>query len=204
VVLTGAGRAFCYGADADELHEGEGALPTLELLQTAIRDLAELERPVIAAVNGFATGAGLDLALGCDLRVMSERAKLTSAFVRFGLVPDGGSTYTLPAAIGLARASEMVLSGQPIDAATALSWGLVNRVVPSAEVLPVALAWAGELAQGPARAMGRAKRLLRAGAASSLERALGAEAAEQELRFADAEFKEGLRAHAEKRPPRFE
>ena len=203
IVLTGSGRAFCYGADAEELREGTGALPTLEMFQSVIREIASVPRPVIAAVNGFATGAGFDLALACDLRVLSEKAKLASAFLRFGLVPDGGSTHILPQLVGMARAAELVFTGRAIDAEEALRLGLANRVVPAAEVVDSAIDWAAELARGPYRAMGRAKRLLRTGPGLDLTAALQAEALEQRAQFEDAEFHEGLTAHLEKREPSF-
>jgi 2-(1,2-epoxy-1,2-dihydrophenyl)acetyl-CoA isomerase len=206
VVITGAGRGFCSGQDLAELPAHAGGIDVRARLTSdylpVIRAMATLEKPVIAAVNGVAAGAGLALALGCDLRVAAETATFVQAFVRRGLVPDAGATYLLPRVVGLGRALELSLLGDPVSAADAERMGLVNRVVPDAELMPAALEMAARLAAGP-RAVGLTKLLLR----QSLDRTL----AEQCAREADAQaeavstedFAEGLAAFREKRPPRF-
>lgn len=203
LVLTGAGQSFCQGADPGELLEGEGALPTLELLQTVIKDVATMPKPVIAAINGAATGAGLDLALAADLRILSESATVASGFLQLGLVPDGGSTYFLPRLVGQTRAAELVLTGRALESDEALRWGLVNRVVARRQVVDEARDWAQELGDGPLAAIGRAKSLLLGNAGRDLGSALAAEAEAQAHALAHEEFREGIHAHLEKREAKF-
>jgi enoyl-CoA hydratase/carnithine racemase len=199
LVLTGAGhRAFCFGADMSALDAPSAAErrarfeTLLPLFQGVIRRLAGSPVAVIAALNGFATGAGLDLALACDLRVATSRAKLGSAFVGLGLVPDGGGTYHLPQLVGTARALELILGAEPIDALTALEIGLVNRVVEPDQLATVAGELAHRLAGQPRAAVGLARRLVRQAAGVSLDEALAAEARAQ-LRCAEsAEFEEAI------------
>jgi 2-(1,2-epoxy-1,2-dihydrophenyl)acetyl-CoA isomerase len=145
----------------------------------------------------------MSLALACDLRVAGEHARFVQAFVGVGLVPDSGSTHLLPALIGPARALEMALGGAPVLAATALEWGLVNRVVPDDEVEAAAVAWAQTLAAAPPKAVELIKRGLRRGAHSSLPDALEYEAWLQATAAATADHQEGVAAFLEKRPPRF-
>jgi len=203
IVLTGAGRAFCFGADAEELKSGETLGEALGLFQEVVRGMGSIGRPVIAAVNGFATGAGFDLALAADLRVVADRAKLSSAFVRFGLVPDGGSSLTLQRLVGRGRAYELMATGRVLDAEEARQWGIANRVLPAAEVVPAARLWATELARGPRRALARLKQLLDENVAADLPAALEVEARNQVACLKDAEFREGLEAYLAKREPDF-
>jgi 2-(1,2-epoxy-1,2-dihydrophenyl)acetyl-CoA isomerase len=183
LVLGGAGRAFSFGADlgtidaADPASRRQRFAALLPLFQRVIRQIADFPSPTLAALGGFATGAGFDLALACDLRIASERAKLGSAFVGLGLVPDGGGTYHLPRLVGTGRALEMILLGDAIEAREALALGLVNRVVPAADLEDAASELAARLAAVPRPAALHARRLLRSGAA--LAEALRAEARAQ-------------------------
>lgn len=185
VILTGAGRAFCWGADLAALVEGgvdrapERLRALLPLFQGVIRRLAASPLPVIAAINGFATGAGLDLALACDLRLAARRSRLGEAFILAGLVPDGGGTWFLPRLVGPAVAAEMALTGEPLEAERARELGLVNRVVAAADLLPSARALAGHLAGRDREALAETKRLLRENLARDLPAALQAEARAQ-------------------------
>jgi 2-(1,2-epoxy-1,2-dihydrophenyl)acetyl-CoA isomerase len=207
LILTGSGKAFCSGQDLGEL-PGEGAV---ELIGERLRQsynplvllLRELPKPVIAAINGVAAGAGLSLALACDLRVAAAGARLIVAFARIGLVPDCGMSYTLPRLIGQARAFELAARGGELDAVTALSWGMLNQVVPDDELLAAARALAEELARGPATVIGLIKRSLEQSQQVSLAQALELEAQAQELAGAHPDFAEGLAAFREKRPTRF-
>jgi enoyl-CoA hydratase/carnithine racemase len=202
VILTGAGRAFCWGADLAALVEGgvERAPDLLrELLprfQGVIRRIVESPLPVIAAINGFATGAGLDLALACDLRVAARRARLGEAFVLVGLVPDGGGTWFLPRLVGPAVAAEMALTGEPLEAERACDLGLVNRVVAAADLLPSSRALAKLLAERDRGALAETKRLLRANLARDLPAALEAEAEAQLARAATPSFAAAARRAA--------
>jgi 2-(1,2-epoxy-1,2-dihydrophenyl)acetyl-CoA isomerase len=205
VVVTGAGRAFCAGQDLRE--RGEGA-PGLDVelreryipLVLAIR---RLEKPVIAAVNGVAAGAGFSLALACDLRLMAETATLVAAFGRIGLVPDSGLSWFLPRLVGPASAARIVMVGDPLDAATAERMGLVDRVVPGASLLAEAQALAGRLAAGAPLALALSKRSLAFALEHDLETTLEFEAQLQATAGRSTDHAEGLRAFAEKRPPRF-
>lgn len=167
VVLTGAGRAFCSGQDLADLEAKyrEGDVPVLgERLRKGynplIRRMVELEKPVIAAVNGVAAGAGCSLALACDLRIASEKASLIEVFVNVGLVPDSGSSFFLPRLVGFGKAMEMCITGDKVSAAEALSLGLVSKVVPPDQLMPAAVDLARRLAAMPTRAIGLTKRLL--------------------------------------------
>lgn len=204
VILTGAGRGFCSGAD---LRGGEGEREFRRVLTdeynpliTAIR---ELPKPVLAAVNGVAAGAGVSLALACDLVYAAEEARFIQAFVRIGLVPDSGSTRSLVRALGRHRATALILSGEPLDAATARDVGLVNQVVPASELASHVWEAARQLAESPTRAVGYAKRLINIAEDVTLADSLAAEAAFQELAGRTEDHAEGVAAFAEKREPRF-
>ncbi len=148
--------------------------------------------PLIAAVNGAAIGAGCDLAMMCDLRIASERASFAESFVQIGLVPGDGGTWFLQRAIGYERAAEMTLTGDRIDAATALAWGLVSRVVPHDELLDEAHALAARIAKNPPHALRMAKRLLQESRTGLLESTLGMAAAMQPLAHRDAEHQQRI------------
>ncbi len=209
VLITGAGRAFSSGADLSEQRSGaEGELPDLserllELYNPIIRSVRELPKPVVAAVNGPAAGIGCALALACDLIVAAESAFFLLAFVNVGLVPDGGSTTTVPVRIGAARAAEMAMLGERVGAAKALEWGLINRVVPDDDLDQSATLLLAHLAHGPTKAYANIKRLLNRTLYPELAGQLDAEAMAQKDQGQTADFVEGVLAFAEKRPPRF-
>jgi 2-(1,2-epoxy-1,2-dihydrophenyl)acetyl-CoA isomerase len=210
VVLTGAGRAFCAGQDLAELQDGyeRGTAPDLGRLlrdryHPVILGIRHLEKPVVAAVNGIAAGAGCSLALACDLILASERATFAEAFVQVGLVPDAGSTFFLPRLIGFGRALELALTGRSLDAAEAERLGLVTRVVPPDTLEAEAAGWAERLAQAPARAVGLIKRALNRSLTNDLPAQLDLEAACQAEAGQTADHLEAVRAFLEKRKPTF-
>jgi len=205
VVLTGAGRAFCAGQDLRE-REGSPASLAEELQERYIPlvlALRRLEKPIIAAVNGVAAGAGLSLALACDLRVMAEGATLVAAFGRIGLVPDSGMSWFLPRLVGPARAAEMLMLSDPIDAARAERIGLADRVVPAGAAVTEAQALAARLADGAPLAQALTRRALAYAQEHDLEATLEFETQLQDVAGRSADHAEGLRAFVEKRPPRF-
>ncbi len=209
LVLTGAGRGFCSGQDLRD-RAGVGVESPVSYgdslrrrYNPIIQRLAGIEKPVIAAVNGVAAGAGCNLTLAADLRVASDRASFIEVFARVGLIPDSGGTYFLPRLVGLAKAFELAYLADPVDAAEALRIGLVNRVVPHEELMPAALDWARRLAAGPTKGHGLTKRGLRRAASSTLEEALAYEAYLQEIAGGTADHREGVAAFLEKRKPNF-
>ncbi len=206
VILTGAGRAFCAGQDLAERAASDASPLDVELrdrYEPIVRAMVALDRPIIAAINGVAAGAGASLALACDLRIAATSARFVLAFGRIGLVPDSGATWFLPRVVGSARAAEMALLNTPIDAAEALRVGLVSRVVPDADLLEAAREMATTLAAGPPRAIAATKRLLATAWTTDLESAFAAERAAQGELGATRDHGEGLAAFREKRPPRF-
>lgn len=204
VLLTGAGRGFCSGAD---LRGGSGEREFRRVLTTEynplITAIRELPKPVVAAVNGVAAGAGMSLALACDLVYAGEEARFILAFVRIGLVPDSGVTAVLVRALGRHRAAELAFTGDPLAAADAKASGLVNDVLPADELLRHARRVAERLAAGPTRAIGFAKRLIQDAPTAALADGLAAEAAYQELAGRTDDHREGVAAFAEKRDPTF-
>lgn len=210
VLLTGSGRGFCSGADlsagfettADGRPDLQSALR--ERYHPVILALRELPKPVLAAVNGGAVGVGCSLALACDLVLAAESAYFLLAFVNIGLVPDGGSSAFVPARAGLARAAEMAMLGERVDAATALAWGLVNAVHPDDELQAAADALAARLAAGPTRAHAGIKRELNAWAYPRLAEQLELEAALQQEQAQTQDFIEGATAFLQKRPAAFQ
>ncbi|MDR7556330.1 MAG: enoyl-CoA hydratase-related protein [Armatimonadota bacterium] len=207
VVLTGAGRGFCSGQDLRE-RTGAEAVSYGDSLRRrynpVVLRMRTMEKPVIAAVNGVAAGAGCNLALAADLRIASDRASFIEVFSRVGLVPDSGGTFTLPRLVGLGKALELAFTADPVDAHEALRLGLVNRVVPHDELMAHTLALATRLAQGPTRAFGLTKRAFAYALTASLEAALEYEAHLQEIAGRTADHREGVAAFLEKRQPRFE
>jgi 2-(1,2-epoxy-1,2-dihydrophenyl)acetyl-CoA isomerase len=205
VVLTGAGRAFCAGQDLREAGLSGAAIgrEVRERYAPLILAIARLEKPVVAAVNGVAAGAGLSLALACDLRLASIAASFLCAFGRVGLVPDSGLSWFLPRLVGPGRAAEMVLTTEPVDAATAERIGLVNRVVAADALVAEAQALAARLAAGPPIALGLAKRALARGLVADLEAVLEYEAELQTAAGRTRDHAEGVAAFLEKRPARF-
>jgi 2-(1,2-epoxy-1,2-dihydrophenyl)acetyl-CoA isomerase len=209
VMITGAGRGFSSGADLTEQREpDEDGRPDLssrlrELYHPILITIREMPKPIVAAVNGPAAGIGCSLALCCDLVVAAESSFFLLAFVNIGLVPDGGSTATVPARIGGARAMEMALLGERVPADRALEWGLVNRVVPDDDFPAAARTLVAFLAKGPTRAYANAKQLLNRRIYPDFEAQLEAEADAQREQGYTADFVEGVIAFAEKRSPNF-
>ncbi len=203
LVFTGAGRAFCSGANLGGGTDMEAIGDTLRrTYNRLINRIHNLEKPVIAAVNGVAAGAGCSLALACDLRIVADAASFIMAFVRIGLVPDSGPTYYLTRLVGMGRALEMCLLGDKVTAEDALRWGMVNKVVPAADLSAAVADWAGRLAQGP-RSVGLIKRQFYRTANMNLDEALEYEAYMQEIAASTADFREGVAAFLEKRQARF-
>jgi 2-(1,2-epoxy-1,2-dihydrophenyl)acetyl-CoA isomerase len=209
-VLTGEGRGFCVGADLGALQPryAAGERPKLgaflrEGYNRLIPLFTDAPKPVIAAVNGVAAGAGLSLALACDIRVASEDSSYLMAFVRIGLVPDSGAAYFLPRTIGKAEALRLSVTGDRIDASEALRIGLVSAVVPAERCVGDAQALAARLAAMPTRAIGMTKRLFADAADATLAEAMELEARFQDDAGATEDHVEGVIAFAEKREPRF-
>lgn len=206
VILTGAGRAFCAGQDLAERERPDAAPLDVEVRERynpIIRAIRTMGQPVIAAVNGVAAGAGASLAFACDLRIAAEEARFVLAFGRIGLVPDSGATWFLPRLVGPAKAAELALVGDAVDAAEALRIGLVSRVVPGDQLLDEARTLAGRLAEGAPLALALTKEALQRSQTSDLDEALEGEAKLQGIAGASADHAEGLAAFREKRPPRF-
>jgi 2-(1,2-epoxy-1,2-dihydrophenyl)acetyl-CoA isomerase len=206
VVLTGAGRGFCVGQDLTEFQDSAGDIAdrlrsTYHPTVSAIR---ALEKPVIAAVNGPAAGAGLSLACACDTRIAADSATFVPAFVNIGLVPDSGGSYFIARLLGPARAFEWMSSGRRLTAAEAQAWGLVSEVVESDGLAGRAAEFAAELAALPTRGIGMTKRLFDAAPTSTLEEQLEREAQLQAAATQTEDFREGVTAFLEKRPPQFQ
>jgi 2-(1,2-epoxy-1,2-dihydrophenyl)acetyl-CoA isomerase len=206
VVITGAGRGFCVGQDLTEFREAPGDIG--ERLRgnyhPNILALRRLEKPVLAAVNGPAAGAGLSFACACDLRLAAASATFVPAFINIGLVPDSGGTYFVRRLLGTARAFEWMTSGRRLSAAEALDWGLVSEVVEDEKLAQRAAERAAELAAMPTRGVGLTKRLFDHAENATLEEQLELEAQLQTAATQTADFREGVDAFLEKREPRFE
>ena len=209
VVITGAGTAFCAGGDVasmaalqdrDDTSVVEGRIALAARIVTLI---GQMPQPVVAAVNGAAAGGGMNLALACDIRLASDRAVFLESFVKIGLIPDWGGFASLPRLVGEAKAMELMMTGDRIDAAEALRLGLVNRVWPDADFRVAASDFARRLAAGPARTLAAIKRGVKTGAEGSLAEALAVERDTQPAIFLSADAREGMRAFLEKRPPKF-
>jgi 2-(1,2-epoxy-1,2-dihydrophenyl)acetyl-CoA isomerase len=209
VTITGAGRAFSSGADLKAGFEPtpEGHPDVLAVLRDRyhpiIMGIRRMPKPVLAAVNGPAVGIGCSLALACDLVMARESAYLMLAFVNIGLIPDGGSTLLVPARVGHARATEMAMLGEPVDARRALDWGLVNRVVADDDFEAEVDALAERLATGPTRSYAGSKRALNAWLSSRAEEQLDLEAEIQQEMAASGDFEEGVRAFLDRRRAQF-
>jgi len=212
IVLTGAGKSFSSGGNVEEMKPGGSLNPgspamTRRGYKKGIQRLPllfeALEVPVIAAVNGAAIGAGCDLACMCDIRIASERAVFAESFVRLGLVPGDGGAWLLPRVVGFAKASEMALTGERLDAQAALACGLVSRVVPAERLMDEALSVAGMIAANPPHAVRMTKRLLREAWRASLPATLEMSAGFQSACHATRDHEEAVNAFLEKREPRF-
>jgi enoyl-CoA hydratase/carnithine racemase len=211
VILTGAGTAFSSGGNIHDMERhASGNMLGMEIRQDYRRGIQQLplalfnlEVPVIAAVNGAAIGAGLDLACMCDIRIASERAKFAESFVRLGIIPGDGGAWLLPRIVGLSRAAELTFTGQTIDAQQALDWNLVSRVVPHDALLATARGLAQAIVANPPHAVRLAKRLLREGMHCRLDTLLEMSAVYQALSHQTADHREAVAAFIEKRSPAF-
>ncbi|MFF7789821.1 enoyl-CoA hydratase-related protein [Streptomyces sp. NPDC007991] len=208
VLLTGTGRGFCAGADLRATAATPAARVAGDVARTLrtgaqrlIAAVLDCEKPVIAAVNGTAAGLGAHLAFACDLVLAAESARFIEVFVRRGLVPDAGGAYLLPRLIGPQRAKELMFFGDTLTAADAARLGLVNRVVPDADLDRTARAWAERLATGPTRALALTKQLVNASLDTDRATAFAAEAAAQEINMTTADAQEGVRSFVERRSP---
>jgi enoyl-CoA hydratase/carnithine racemase len=211
VILTGAGSAFSSGGDVRDMgRQSSGEVSGMQIrqeyrtgIQRLPRAFAALEVPIVAAVNGPAIGAGCDLACMCDIRVAGESAKFAESFVKLGIIPGDGGAWLLPHVVGHAKAAEMALTGDMVDAAEALRIGLVSKVVPDAELLDAARAYANRIAANPPQAVRMTKRLLWEARQASLETVLQLSAAMQALAHTTSDNTEAMTAVLEKRPPQF-
>src|SRR5205814_7459589 len=210
IVITGAGKGFCAGGDVKAMQDANQAgrgRPLMERVAPS-RDrtvllMRDSPKPLIAAVNGAAAGAGMNLALACDIRLASSAARFSQAFVRRGLHPDWGGTYFLPRVVGTAKACELIFTGEVIDAQEALKLGIVSAVHPPEELMPAAVALARKIADGPPIAIRLAKRAIYHNAECDLRQALEFETFAQNICFDTEDAAEGIRAFVEKRAPSF-
>jgi 2-(1,2-epoxy-1,2-dihydrophenyl)acetyl-CoA isomerase len=210
IVITGAGKGFCAGGDVKAMQEanaagrarplGERVAPSRD---RTVRLMRESPKPILAAVNGAAAGAGMNLALACDIRLASTTARFSQAFVRRGLHPDWGGTYFLPRVVGMAKACEMIFTGQIIDAAEALRLGIVSAVHPPERLLPATYELAAAIAAGPPIAIRLARRALYRNAEADLQSALEFETFAQNICQETEDAREGIRAFVEKREAAF-
>ncbi len=209
VVVTGAGRAFCSGGDVGGMNErptdqtGLQHKQWLEVIHRVPLTLETLDKPVVAAMNGVAVGAGLDMALMCDLRYAAAGTRFSEGYVKIGLIPGDGGTYFLPRLIGTARALELLWTGDFVSAEDAERIGLVNRVVPAQELMDTVLELAARLASGPSVALRMIKRAVYQGSRMDLRSHLDLITSHMAIIRQTADHREGARAFVEKRPPRF-
>jgi enoyl-CoA hydratase/carnithine racemase len=210
IVLTGAGRAFCAGLDLEDAASGTGiggggGLPAqLDLRSAPPTVLHGLDTPTLCALNGGAAGYGMDLALGCDIRIASENAKLAAAFTRRGVLPESGGTWLLPRLVGWARASEIIFTGRTLSAEACLELGLVNRVVPADLLEKEVRALADEIASNAPLAVQAAKRMMRMGLAEGFDDHVHHVFLQLLPLFRSRDFREGMSAFLQKRKPEFQ
>ncbi len=204
IVLTGNGRGFSAGQDLKDFQARGPNVAVGEHLRHGYNRLIErmitLEKPIVGAINGVAAGAGCSVALATDLRIASDGASFIQAFSRVGLIPDSGSTWMLPRLIGYPRAFQMAITAEKVDAARALAWGLVNDVVPAAQLPEIVAAWARKLADGPTLAFGLTKRAMWGSWGRSLTESLTYESQLQDIAARSRDAAEGILAFVEKRP----
>jgi len=210
IVVTGAGKGFCAGGDVkamNEAQDGRRERPLVEKMapgrDRTLLAMREAPQPILAAVNGAAAGAGMNLALACDIRIASTTAKFSQAFVKRGLHPDWGGTYFLPRVVGMAKACELIFTGDVIDAPEALRLGLVSQVLAPEELMPTIYELARKIAAGPPVAIRLARRALYESADRDLRAALEFETFAQNVCSETEDAREGIRAFVEKRPPVF-
>ena len=208
VILTGVGRAFCAGLDLREARDGGGisaasSSTNLDLRNTPPTVMFEMDKPTICAVNGGAAGYGMDTALGCDIRIMAESAKMAAAFVKRGVVPESGGTWFLPRMIGWAKASELIFTGRTLSARECVEWGIANEVVPDGELMGRARALAREIAANAPLAVQAAKRMMRMGMNETFKDHVHHVYLQLLPLFRSEDMKEGVRAFMEKREPKF-
>jgi enoyl-CoA hydratase/carnithine racemase len=216
VIITGAGRAFCAGADTDEMVGGSGDGPHkpgpggpealrrgFELARKVILGIYEMEKPVIAAINGTAVGAGFDLACACDIRIASDTARFMAAYIHVGLFPGYGGTWLYPRLVGPAKAAELMYTGNFLEIDEAQSLGFVNDVVPGEDLIATAEKMARRIAAGPPIAIRLAKMMMRRGSSIDLETSLEMSAAVEAITLSSEDHVEGMLALREKRRPEF-
>ncbi len=210
VILTGSGRAFCAGLDLGQATKGQGIgsqssgqSPTLDLKSTPPTVLFNMDTPTICALNGSAAGYGMDTALGCDIRIMGESAKLAAAFTKRGVVPESGGTWFLPRMIGWAKAAELIFTGRTLTAHQALEMGLTNHVVPDAEVMDFARSLAQEIAASAPLAVQASKRMMRMGLSETFNDHVHHVYLQLLPLFRSEDAREGMLSFMEKRPAVF-
>ncbi|MFT6773374.1 MAG: 2-(1,2-epoxy-1,2-dihydrophenyl)acetyl-CoA isomerase [Paracoccaceae bacterium] len=207
VLLTGAGRGFCAGQDLGERDPAAAPRDSGDTLRSTynplIARIRALEKPVIAAVNGVAAGAGANLALACDIVLAAKSASFIQAFAKIGLIPDAGGTWVLPRLVGEARAKAIMLTGAPVTADQAESWGMIWRAIPDDALMTEARAMGATFAKAPTFALGQTKLAVQAGATNDLAAQLEDEASRQSRCGFSPDFAEGVAAFKEKRQPAF-
>lgn len=205
IVLTGAGKSFNAGQDLGEVQGAEVSFGDMLRFRynPLIMQMQKIEKPIIAAVNGVAAGAGMSLALACDIRLVSEKASFVDVFVNIGLVPDSGGCYFLPRIVGLGKALEMAMTGDKVTAEEALQIGLANKVIPADSFEQTVMDYAAALASLPTRGIGLIKRTMYKGLTMNLEETLEYEAYIQEIAGSTEDYAEGVQAFFEKRTPVF-
>jgi enoyl-CoA hydratase/carnithine racemase len=212
VILTGAGTAFCSGLDLKQASAGEGIGGALSSNRGASHfstreictvTLQRMDTPVIAVINGAAAGYGLDLALGCDMRLMSKRARLLPGFAKMGVIPESGGTWYLPRLLGWAKACEISMLGDPLDAEQSLEYGLVNRVIEEDVLMKTAMIWSTKIAENAPLAIAEMKRLFRHGLTQDFESHSHHVLMSVLNLFKSNDFSEAVSAYTEKRAPRF-
>ncbi|MCF4164538.1 enoyl-CoA hydratase/isomerase [Zavarzinia compransoris] len=209
LVITGTGRGFCAGANLSDPGAllGDGVPDVGRVLEEfynpLFKRLRDLRVPIVTAVNGAAAGVGMSFALMGDMVIAAKSASFLQAFAKIGLVPDGGSSWLLPRLVGRARAIELALMAEKLPAEKALEWGLINRVVEDADLMPTAMEIAGRLAKGPTKTLGMIRKMMQASLESSYDQQLDLERQLQRAAGQTADFQEGVAAFLQKRPAHF-